>query len=65
MHFSVHKEIPEARTLSILENLEHDSRIKELAIMLSGPQYTETSLKNARELMQKAETWKELHRKGD
>jgi len=64
-HFSVHKEASETRTLSMLENLEHDSRIKELAIMLSGHQYTETSLKNARELMQKAETWEELHRKGN
>ncbi|MFC1966522.1 DNA repair protein RecN [Chloroflexota bacterium] len=63
-HFSVHKEILDARTLSILENLEHDSRIKELAIMLSGPQYTETSLNNACELRQKAETWEELYRKG-
>ncbi len=64
-HFSVYKEASETRTLSMLENLEHDSRIKELATMLSGHQYTETSLKNARELMQKAETWEELHRKGN
>ncbi len=61
-HFSVRKEASGARTLSILDNLEGKSRIEELAIMLAGPQYTETSSNNARELMQKAEIWKELHR---
>ena len=63
-HFSVHKEVSGARTLSMLENLEGESHIKELAIMLAGPQYTETSLNNARELMHKAEIWKKLHRNG-
>jgi len=63
-HFSIHKEVSGARTLSMLENLEEESRIKELAIMLAGPQYTETSVKNARELMHKAEIWKSLHRNG-
>jgi hypothetical protein len=32
--------------------------------MLGDPQYTETSLNNARELMQKARIWKETRRKG-
>ena len=61
-HFSVHKEASGARTVSMLENLEGETRIKELAIMLGGPQYTETSFKNARELRRKAETWKKLQR---
>jgi len=61
-HFSVHKEASSARTLSKLENLDGESRIKELAIMLAGLQYTETSLRNAQELVHKAEKWKELHR---
>ncbi len=61
-HFSVHKEARGARTVSLLENLEGESRIRELAIMLAGPQCTETSLNNARELRHKAETWKKLRR---
>ncbi|MFC2003339.1 hypothetical protein ACFLV4_05285 [Chloroflexota bacterium] len=63
-HFGVRKEVSGARTLSMLESLEDESRIEELAIMLAGPQYTETSSNNAVELMQKAETWKELYRRG-
>jgi len=62
-HYSVHKEVSGARTLSMLETFRGETRIKELATMLAGPQYTETSLDNARELMQKAEIWKEAHRK--
>ena len=63
-HFSVSKEASGARTVSMLEDLDDESRITELAIMIAGPQYTETSSKNAIELMQKAEAWKESHRKG-
>jgi len=50
--------------LSMLKTLQGESRINELAVMLAGPQYTETSLNDARELMQKAETWKQSHHKG-
>lgn len=60
-HFSVHKEAAGTRTVSVLDNLEGEPRLRELAIMLGGPRYTETSLKNARELRHKAETWKESH----
>lgn len=63
-HYSVHKEVSGARTLSKLETLEDEPRIKELAVMLAGLQYTETALNNARELEQKAETWKESRLKG-
>jgi DNA repair protein RecN (Recombination protein N) len=63
-HFSVHKEASGARTLSMLECLEDEARIKELAIMLAGLQYTETSLNNARELVHKAEIWKNSHPNG-
>jgi len=63
-HFCVHKEVSGARTLSMLEYLEGEARIKELATMLAGLQYTETSLNNARELMHKAEIWKKPHRNG-
>lgn len=57
-HFSVHKELAGARTLSLLDSLEDEARLKELAIMLGGNHYTETALTNARELLHKAENWK-------
>jgi len=63
-HYNVHKDGSGTRTLSMLKTLQGESRINELAVMLAGPQYTETSLNDARELMQKAETWKQSHRKG-
>lgn len=61
-HYSVHKEVSGARTLSVLDTFQGEARLKELATMLAGPQYTETSLDNARELIQKAESWKKAHR---
>jgi len=57
-HFSVHKEVSGTRTLSKLEHLDGEACITELAIMLAGAQYTETSLNSARELRRKAEIWK-------
>jgi DNA repair protein RecN (Recombination protein N) len=60
-HFSVHKELAGTRTLSMLESLEDEARLKELAIMLAGAQYSQTALDNARELRHKAESWKKLH----
>ncbi|MFC1912968.1 DNA repair protein RecN [Chloroflexota bacterium] len=63
-HFGIHKEAAGTRTLSLIENLDNESRIKELAIMLTGRHFTETSADNARELMQKAESWKDLNRDG-
>ncbi len=57
-HFSVHKELAGARTLSLLESLEDEARLKELAVMLAGAHYSQTALTNARELMHKAENWK-------
>ncbi len=59
-HFSVHKEASGGRNVSTLESLEGEPRIKELAIMLAGPQYTKTSFNSARELVHKAELWKRL-----
>jgi DNA repair protein RecN (Recombination protein N) len=55
-HFSVHKETSHNRTISILEPLEGDARIEEIAVMLSG--HTAISVKNSRELMSQAEKWK-------
>ena len=58
-HFSVHKETTGARTISMFETVEGESQVREIATMLAGPQYTDNSLNNARELMQKAEIWKQ------
>jgi DNA repair protein RecN (Recombination protein N) len=57
-HFNVHKELAGERTLSRLESLEDEARLKELATMLAGARYSQTALTNARELMHKAESWK-------
>lgn len=63
-HFSVNKEAAGERTTSNIAVLEGDERIQELAVMLGGVYYSETSVKNARELAQKAETWKNPGRNG-
>jgi DNA repair protein RecN (Recombination protein N) len=57
-HYSVRKESSGNRTISTIEALQGDSRLNELAVMIGGPHYTANSLNAARELMQKAETWK-------
>ncbi|MBM3155167.1 MAG: DNA repair protein RecN [Chloroflexi bacterium] len=57
-HYNVHKDEMGSRTVSHLQALEGEPRIREIAIMLAGPQYTETSLTDAREVMGKAEAWK-------
>lgn len=58
-HFRIHKEASGDRTLAILEELDGESRVQEMAAMLSGPQCTEASLDNARELVNKVQIWKE------
>ena len=62
-HFSVYKETIGARTISMLETVEGESQVGEIATMLAGPQYTDNSLNNARELIRKAEIWKQTHGK--
>ncbi len=57
-HYRVNKEVSGDRTVSRLEVLEGNARTEEMAAMLAGSQITETSLKNARELMERAEGWK-------
>ena len=63
-HYNVHKESTGARTLSMLRVLEGESRTEELAVMLAGPRYSDTSLSDAQELMHKAESWKQACRQG-
>jgi len=60
-HHSIQKKISGARTLSTLETIQGESRIEELAAMLAGSQPTESFVKSIRELVQKAELWKENH----
>jgi len=57
-HYTVHKEMAGERTRSILQVLEGDKRLEEMAVMLSGAQLTDTSRKNASEMLDKAEDWK-------
>ena len=57
-HFGVHKVASGERTLSVMEIFDADSRLKELAVMLAGLQYSKTALKNAGELIRGAEGWK-------
>ena len=61
-HYGIRKEAVGERTLSMLETLEGERRTEELAAMIGGRQYTETSLNNARELIQKVEGWKQAQR---
>jgi DNA repair protein RecN (Recombination protein N) len=56
-HYNVSKRTTGGRTVSAIEALRGDSRVKELAVMLGGPRYTASALTAARELIEKAETW--------
>jgi DNA repair protein RecN (Recombination protein N) len=58
-HFTISKVLSGERALSKLEKLEGDSTLKELAMMLSGPQPTDKAFGNAQELVQKAKEWKQ------
>ena len=60
-HYNIQKKVDGNRTLSNLKILKDESRTKELAAMLAGLQYTEASVSSARELVQKAELWKETY----
>jgi DNA repair protein RecN (Recombination protein N) len=57
-HFHVSKRSAGDRTVSNIEILKDDARLNELAEMISGPRYSENSLKAAGELVGKAESWK-------
>ncbi len=57
-HFKITKVLSGNRALSKMERLEGDSMIREISVMLSGPQPTDKAFSNARELVQKAKEWK-------
>ncbi len=55
-HFQVSKKTKVNRTITIVEELPDENRIRELARMISGSEVTETALKHARELRSQVET---------
>lgn len=52
-HFAVMKRIKDQRTLSLVDKLDHDARIEEIARMLGGPKVTSAVMQHARELLEK------------
>jgi DNA repair protein RecN (Recombination protein N) len=53
-HHVVHKEAHEGRTVSVIESVEAESRLKEIAAMLAGPRFDDSSIKSAREFLRMA-----------
>jgi len=56
--YRVSKQSAGDRTVSTIEALKGEARFKELAVMIGGPRYTANALNAARELIERAETWK-------
>ncbi len=61
--YRVSKQTARDRTVSTIESLQGETREKELAMMIGGTQFTENALKAARELIEKATTWKKSLKK--
>jgi DNA repair protein RecN (Recombination protein N) len=57
-HYFVQKQTSAERTVSALQSLDRESRLKETALMLAGPGYSSAALENARELLDNAANWK-------
>jgi DNA repair protein RecN (Recombination protein N) len=58
-HYKVEKLEAGSRTVSLLQMLDGDERLGELAAMLAGPDYTEVSLQDARGILGRAASWKQ------
>jgi DNA repair protein RecN (Recombination protein N) len=56
-HYSVSKHTDGGRTTSAIATLNGEARVKEIAVMLGGPRYTESVMTAARELIEKAQDW--------
>jgi DNA repair protein RecN (Recombination protein N) len=54
VHHVVHKETNKGRTISVIESVEGDVRLKEIAVMLAGPKLSDSSVKSAKELIKRA-----------
>jgi DNA repair protein RecN (Recombination protein N) len=59
-HYCVSKQVVKQHTSSTLTLLKGSRRLTELALMLAGPDPSATTLKNAAELMKKADDWKRV-----
>jgi len=57
-HYKINKIMSGNRALSKMERLEGDAVIREISVMLSGPQPTDKAISNAQELVQKAKEWR-------
>jgi DNA repair protein RecN (Recombination protein N) len=56
--YRVSKQTAGERTVSTIEPVRGEARLKELAVMIAGARYTPTALSAAGELIEKAEDWK-------
>jgi DNA repair protein RecN (Recombination protein N) len=52
-HYKIYKVVEKGRTFTKLEELEWESRVREIARMMVGGNITETSLKNAEEILRR------------
>jgi DNA repair protein RecN (Recombination protein N) len=50
-HFAVRKQVDRGRTVTLVENLEDESRVEEIARMLGGETITPTARQHAREML--------------
>ena len=54
-HHVVHKETNKGRTVSVIESVDGDVRLKEIAVMLAGPKPNDSSFKSAKAFIKKAD----------
>jgi DNA repair protein RecN (Recombination protein N) len=55
-HYLIHKEVEGERTFTMVDRLQMDARVEELARMLGGAKITDTTLSHAREMIELART---------
>jgi DNA repair protein RecN (Recombination protein N) len=51
-HLRIHKEVVDERTIALIEELDGDNRVHEIAQMISGDAITDASIRSAKELLQ-------------
>jgi DNA repair protein RecN (Recombination protein N) len=62
--YRVSKQTAGERTVSTIEAVKGEARYKEMAVMIAGARYTPAALNTARELIEKAASWKQETPKG-
>jgi DNA repair protein RecN (Recombination protein N) len=50
-HYRIDKHVKKDRTYTVVKELSFDERVQEIARLLTGSRVTETSLKNAKEML--------------